>query len=347
MKRLLLLAGCTLGAVAPAAAQQAPADTAAVHVVRPGDTLWDLAQRYLENPFLWREIYELNRDVVANPNRIYPAERIRIPGLVVQPGEVTVQTDAGPADRTVFFPGDEAAERNRLELTAAASRPVVTRGDFYRAGFLVPESEVTRVGVIAEPESPSVVPMRSPRGIQLNDRVFLRVAGRVAAGDRLQLVRPDRRIERYGQIFVSTGLASVVSVQGEVATVTIDEVHDEVEPGDWALPMAAFAVVPGETPRPASGLEGRILTFLAPHALQALQDVAFVGLGEADGVKEGDEFVAVLPATRASWGTRPEIEVARLQVVRVTRRTAALRVVEMSQPALSAGLPVRLVGKMP
>jgi hypothetical protein len=39
--------------------------------------------------------------------------------------------------------------------------------------------------------------------------------------------------------------------------------------------------------------------------------------------------------------------VARLQVVRVSRRTAAMRVVAMEQPALVPGLPVRLVGKMP
>ena len=348
MKRLLVLTGCALGVAAPAVAQQAPADSAAVHVVRPGDTLWDLARRYLENPYLWREIFEENRDVVANPNWIYPAERLRIPGLVVQPGEVAIQTEAGLLDRTVFFPTNEAeADRRRIERLQEQSRPAVPRGDFYRAGFLVPEDEVTRVGVIAEPVSPSVTPMRIARDIQLYDRVFMRVAGPLAVGDRLQLVRPERAIAGHGRLFASTGMATVAAVEGEVATVVIDEMHDEVEPGDWALPVAAYPLVAGEMPRPSSGLEGRIVAFLAPHAVQALEDVAFLDLGGDAGVREGDEFVAVMPPTRASWGTRPEVEIARLRVVRVSRRTAAVRVVEIDQPALTAGLPVRLVGKMP
>src|SRR5690606_38168437 len=81
MKRLyLLIAGLVVAA--PAAAQ-APADTARTHVVRPGDTLWDLAGRYLANPFRWSEIFGVNRDVVEDPHWIYPAERLRIPGAVM------------------------------------------------------------------------------------------------------------------------------------------------------------------------------------------------------------------------------------------------------------------------
>ncbi|HEX2167766.1 MAG TPA: hypothetical protein VHG09_11095, partial [Longimicrobiales bacterium] len=34
------------------------------HQVRRGDTLWELARAYLDNPFLWRLIYDANRDVV-------------------------------------------------------------------------------------------------------------------------------------------------------------------------------------------------------------------------------------------------------------------------------------------
>jgi hypothetical protein len=349
MKRLLFLTGSALCLAGPLAAQQQPAaaDTA-VHVVRPGDTLWDLARQYLSNPYLWPEIYRLNRDVVANPNRIFPSERLRLPMLTARPDQVAVQQPDGEA-RTVFYPTRRPGAGSTIEELASARVPVVKEGDFYRAGMLVREGEIVPVGQIAEVESPTVVAMHSPRAIQPNDRVFVKLAGRgsVLAGDRLQLVRRDRAVGAYGRIYVSTGLASVVAVQGDVATVVVDRMTDAVAAGDWAVPIASFPVAAGVRPEPAEGLAGRIVAFESPHAVQAVDDVAFLDLGQESGVKEGDEFVAVLPATAVSWGTRPEIEVARLQVVRVSRRTAAVRVVAMEQPSLVPGLPVRLVGKMP
>ncbi|MBW3630821.1 MAG: LysM peptidoglycan-binding domain-containing protein [Gemmatimonadetes bacterium] len=349
MKRHLLALACGLALAAPIAAQQTPDDSTAVHQVRPGDTLWDLARQYLENPYLWPEIYQLNRDVIANPNWIYPTERIRIPGQAAQPGPEAEVRDATLVPRTVFFPAAEVEPGDRVEAMEMARRTAVTVGDFYRAGQLVRDGEISPIGQLAEVVSPTVVPLETPRAIQLYDRVFMKLSttNRVIEGDRLQLIRRERAVGEYGRIHISSGLATVVSIQGEIATVVIDAMHSDVRPGDWAVPVTSFPLALGVEPQPADGLAGRIVAFESPHAVHAVEDVAFVDLGRESGVKEGDEFVAVLPSAPASWGTRPEIPIARLQVVRVSRLTAAVRVVEMEHPALVPGLPVRLVARMP
>src|SRR5215203_2185395 len=41
------------------------------HVVKKGDTLWDIAKAYLKDPFRWPEVFQRNTDVVENPHWIY------------------------------------------------------------------------------------------------------------------------------------------------------------------------------------------------------------------------------------------------------------------------------------
>ncbi len=51
-----------------------------VHIVVRGDTLWDIAARYVHDPFRYPELARLSR--IRDPDRIYPGDRVRI--LVVQ-----------------------------------------------------------------------------------------------------------------------------------------------------------------------------------------------------------------------------------------------------------------------
>ena len=50
-----------------------PPDT---YTVRPGDTLWDLSGRFLNNPWYWPKIWSYNPDV-ANPHWIYPGNTLK------------------------------------------------------------------------------------------------------------------------------------------------------------------------------------------------------------------------------------------------------------------------------
>lgn len=51
------------------------------YVVVKGDTLWGIAARYLGRGSRWRAIYEANRDLIKNPNRIYVGQVLEIPTL--------------------------------------------------------------------------------------------------------------------------------------------------------------------------------------------------------------------------------------------------------------------------
>jgi hypothetical protein len=346
---------------APASAQVVASDSSQVHVVRPGDTLWDLAGQYLRNPFLWPEIFSANRSSVVDPDLIFPQARLLIPfgvGRAGVPGAdaardfaaTGAEGPAAPRDRTVFFPGEgqRIGARNTVRLTPRDEVPVVPAGRFFSAGFLTPERDLLAIGRIVEVVSPTVIERSAPPQIQPYDKVNLVVSGEgVSLGERVQFVRRSREVRPYGRLFVPTGSGEVLSVEAGVATVEVDRFYDRVEVGDIAVPTPGFDVPAGVAPIPATGLEGQLLAFQSLQPLVGAEDVAFVNLGAASGVVVGDEFEVFLPAEQEDWGRRPEVVVAKLQVIRVTELTSAVRVASMEHPALAEGLPVRLTARMP
>ncbi len=71
-------AGNTTEPAPPAPATEPPAapPREIVHIVVRGDTLWDIAARYVHDPFRYPELARLSR--IRNPDLIYPGDRVRI-----------------------------------------------------------------------------------------------------------------------------------------------------------------------------------------------------------------------------------------------------------------------------
>ncbi len=57
------------------------------HTVVKGDTLWDLAARYLADPYLWPVIWMENMQEVTNPHLIYPGQVLKMPEPKIMLGE--------------------------------------------------------------------------------------------------------------------------------------------------------------------------------------------------------------------------------------------------------------------
>lgn len=54
-----------------------------VHIVQPGDNLYALAQRYLDDPQQWPQLQRLNQ--VSHPRRLMPGSRLVIPAALARP----------------------------------------------------------------------------------------------------------------------------------------------------------------------------------------------------------------------------------------------------------------------
>lgn len=391
-KHLLTVAAIVLAALLPEAlplhAQErqevtTPQEGRRIHVVRTGDTLWDLAEFYLSDPFLWPEIYRINTLVVEDPHWIYPAEELMVPGV----GEVVRPPIPGEVPGEERIPGEEVAERvptpeipvpevgevpeqvqieerptifaeRDIAATTLTYQPIaavpptsVTSTDFYRAGMLVPIAELGPRGEIVDPTTPRGFAVPPLPTIRRYDRFYMSHPGGEPPdpGDRMLLVRIERRIRPWGFVVRPTGLATVAAVHEDVSISVLTEVYDRVQVGDQAIAVETFYLEPGVFAEPVStGPGGELIALMELQVLASTEDLVFIDVGRTQGIQVGDEFELYVSPRRTRDGLRlPEEHVGRGRVVRVTEQTSTLRLLNMRHPAVDVGLPVRLVAKMP
>jgi hypothetical protein len=325
------------------------AQQVATHTVVRGDTLWDLAQHYYRNPFEWRRIWEANREKVADPNLIYPHQLLTIPGREAAVTEVTVvapQPSPGleqppepvAQQRTIFYDAEASGTAPVIRGTDF-SRLAVSRDMVHQAPWLIPPGETpTHVGTL-EDFAGGVSRSSTPRGYQRVRLSFRDDPPRV--GSRLLMYRVFRTIENVGEVVVPTGVVTVESLEEGGAVGIITREYQRIQLGDLLGPLPDLTLTPGQEAEPVDdGPWAMVVGFDRGSALNDINVIAFLDLGENAGVKVGDEFEYVNPE-----GGEGHVE-GRLQVVGVTADRASARIVQMDDVVFRPGIAVRLARKI-
>ena len=64
---------------APEPPPEAPEPEDTIYEIKSGDTLGGIAKQFYGNASKYMTIFEANRDIIDDPNKIYPGQKIRIP----------------------------------------------------------------------------------------------------------------------------------------------------------------------------------------------------------------------------------------------------------------------------
>jgi len=312
------------------------------YIVKKGDTLWGISRDLLNDPHLWRRLWEENT-FISNPNRIYPGDRLGMPGKEIAPppappapvAEAPQPEPAKPEPPKVEAPAPPPPPVAAPPPLAPPTPPVPPASQHARvcSPALVAEKEAVTVGIGETVKNPDNRIM-----VAMEDRVFLGLdAGRsVNKGDRLAAIRVGRRIadprtgKSAGRILYVLGLLEVTEAKDRVARARISYSCGPIVVGDRLVPFAPAAFPEDQTPQPTRrAVNAAVLDSLRGEALIGLQQMVFVDAGVKQGIGLGDIFALMRPNVPAAMGTGellplPADRVGDAIVLRVADSSATL-----------------------
>jgi hypothetical protein len=312
---------------------------ARVHIVERGDTLWDLAQRYYNNPFLWPQIWEAN-NYIPNAHWIYPGDPVVIPPLSpISEEQIAKETGEVPGEGV---PG-EGGPGGPTGEAGKTNNPIALDADLYCSGFITNDANDWRLSIIGNEENYQKVAQA------LFDVVYLNQgeADGISPGDEFTIVHKVRSLEhpvtleRLGDYVVQTGRLKVVATQEHTSTAQITYACDATLVGDKLIPFE-----PKEVP---------LLTDLPPvdrfsdegsnpkgYVVFAKDDLGSLGeghevqldIGAQDGVTVGTRLVLYRAQTEGYEMTGfqkdlPRRVLGEIVVFNVQESTATGRIIQM------------------
>jgi hypothetical protein len=313
---------------------QFPPD-AQVYTIVKGDTLWDLAQKFLGNPFLWPQIWEQNK-YIRDAHWIYPGDPlvIGVKAEEVSPPPAPTPPQA-PAPGAARAPGAGAPGPEGMEGELV---PVGGENDIYCFAYL-DEKDTKPQLTIASAEQ-----VEYQKEFTEGDIIYLSGgdAEGVKAGQEYFITLPVRKLRHpatgavLGTVIRYLGHLRVLCTQDHTATAEILTSCDAIPIGAWLkpfepIPIPMTVLTPPATRCDPTGTKPKgYMVYVKDDVVTfGKDDVVLIDLGEADQVSPGT--LCLIYRDNLVAGT-PRLLLGELAVLTAGNHWASARVIRSAMP---------------
>ncbi len=269
------------------------------YVVVKGDTLWGIAGKFLKRPWYWPQIWQLNREQIANPHLIYPGDIVYLDESGSQPrlrlakrvgGGTTMgsATSNGVQGSANIDPSRERLSP-RMRTEAQPATPVPTIDIHAIEPFL---SRPLIIDPQALAANPRIIATQDGR-VYLSRGELAYVRGNIDESKRNWYVyrgtRPltdpvTRKPLAWEAEFVGT---AELERGGDPATFRVTGNTSEIGPGDRLIPADPTRLDSFAPRAPEAKVHGSILSIYKGVAQAGRNSVVALNLGTTAGLSVG------------------------------------------------------------
>ncbi|GLR63262.1 LysM peptidoglycan-binding domain-containing protein [Marinospirillum insulare] len=319
---ITLLTAALLSTLAVAQTVSLKADAPKRYEVQRGDSLWTIASEFLDDPWMWPQLWQANPQV-ANPHLLYPGDVIELldgrAGIRLQPRLriLTLQKPIPfmPLDKvSIFLNRDVMIDRPEFEdalytVHITGDRTLASKGDKVEVLGDLTEG-VTRYGIYRE----------------------------------LDAIRDPLTRKHLGFRARALGSARLVNKEGRLPQLEITDSFEEIKVGDRLLPFIDNPFGEGFQPSvPDLPLHGTLLQGLAGQKLISRYQAVMLNVGE-DQVQPGALLEIIAPGRRLRNHNTGEVVFAAenrkgtVMVYRVFENTSFALVMNSKEPMQSGDI---------
>ncbi len=293
---------------------------ASEYTIKKTDTLWDISEEKLGNPFLWPKLWEANPHI-KNPHLIFPGQKLNISIKVIKEEKELIEKKPITKKPITAVP---------IEKTALKKVPIIkkdfliSRELFLQSGYITDNLDAIKIiGEISKAEWNKTL-------IGKGDIVYINFRTAKKTGDKFYIISSPKKIthpvtaEDIGYLIRIKGVLKLIGQDRGYQKALILESYDEIFTNDMLISFYSveLPIKPYKERRPI--LHGTVIMLSKNSNIRGAGDIIYLDIGSLDGIKAGDVFDIV-------DSKKPAVTIGTVQIISTNNRTAVALIKSASQ----------------
>ncbi len=246
------------------------------YVVKKGDTLWGISNKFLKNPAYWPEVWDKNQKV-KNPHLIFPGDV-----LFIHQGR-------GKGGKSTTSITEKMIPQMRVERNGNGGEPISTLSPFLSWPRVLDENAISNAPYIVDAKDANIL-------LEVDQTVYVKNLKDQHAGGEYAIFNVGKTLfdpktgKEFGREVVYNGFLEVErpSTHAEVATALVIESKREIKRGDRLL------YIEDETHNlktpitiPNRKIRGDIISLFDAEMISGQTQIITINQGKRQGMKLG------------------------------------------------------------